>query len=104
MKRTALGGALSACVFLAALMIAATSIDAKEAGQTGYEGVASVFPLPSIVYGTLTNDFVTTAALLVGNNPGTATLNCTGVMIGCETLLTAAQPASLPRTPTRARR
>ncbi len=47
-------------------------------------------PAPRIVNGLNTQNFPTTGALLYGGNPATATTNCTGTLIGCETFLTAA--------------
>jgi hypothetical protein len=47
-------------------------------------------PRPAIVTGALTSGFPSTAALLLGSDPDTASSWCTGVLIGCQTLLTAA--------------
>jgi hypothetical protein len=47
-------------------------------------------PLPSIASGTLTSAFPSTGALLSGRDPETASSWCSGVMIGCQTFLTAA--------------
>jgi len=46
-------------------------------------------PLPSIASGTLTSAFPSTGALLSGD-PETAKSWCSGVLIGCQTFLTAA--------------
>ncbi len=43
-----------------------------------------------IVNGLLTHDYPTTGALLVGNDPRTAVLQCSGTLVGCETFVTAA--------------
>ncbi|MFN8542595.1 MAG: trypsin-like serine protease [Candidatus Binatia bacterium] len=43
-----------------------------------------------IVNGALTGEFPAAGALLVGNDPATATAWCSGVLIGCQTFLTAA--------------
>ncbi len=47
-------------------------------------------PRPAIVNGALTSGFPSTAALLLGSDPDTVSSWCTGVLIGCQTLLTAA--------------
>lgn len=46
--------------------------------------------LPRIVNGITTSDFPSTGALLSPGEPATASVGCSGVMIGCETFLTAA--------------
>ncbi len=43
-----------------------------------------------IVQGTRTSDYPSVGMLLVGNNPNTRSMVCTGTMIGCRTFLTAA--------------
>lgn len=43
-----------------------------------------------IVNGVLTSDFPTTGAILLGNDPDSATQWCSGTLIGCQTFLTAA--------------
>jgi hypothetical protein len=45
---------------------------------------------PRIINGVPTSDFPSVGALLHGGDPATAEPNCTGTMIGCETMLTAA--------------
>jgi hypothetical protein len=47
-------------------------------------------PQPRIVNGAFTAGFPSTGALLAGNNPATAYTSCSGTLIGCRTLLTAA--------------
>jgi hypothetical protein len=44
---------------------------------------------PRIVNGTLTSLYPTTGALLVSGDPATASLECSGTLIGCQTFLTA---------------
>jgi hypothetical protein len=46
-------------------------------------------PLPRIVNGVLTSEYASTGVLLNGDNFDNAGLLCTGVLIGCETFLTA---------------
>ena len=45
---------------------------------------------PRIVNGTLTAQYPTAGALLMFGNPATASMQCSGTLIGCETFLTAA--------------
>jgi len=45
---------------------------------------------PRIVNGTFTSAFPATVALLEGADPATATASCSGTLIGCRTVLTAA--------------
>jgi hypothetical protein len=45
---------------------------------------------PRIVNGSLTFEYPSAAALLAGGNPATATVICSGTLIGCRTFLTAA--------------
>ncbi len=47
-------------------------------------------PAPRIVNGINTHGFPSTGALLFGGNPSSASSQCSGTMIGCETFLTAA--------------
>jgi hypothetical protein len=53
---------------------------------------AEEFPrvAPRIVNGTLTAQYPTVGALLMFGDPATASLQCSGTLIGCETFLTAA--------------
>lgn len=51
---------------------------------------AAPSPIPSIASGTLTGQFPSTGALLVGSDQETASSWCSGVLIGCQTFLTAA--------------
>ena len=53
-------------------------------------GVQAQSAQPRIVNGVLTGEFPSTGALLRGSNIDTATAWCSGVLIGCETFLTAA--------------
>lgn len=46
--------------------------------------------VPQIVNGEDTQGFPTTAAVLAGSDPNTALIQCTGTVIGCDTVLTAA--------------
>src|SRR6185295_18265386 len=50
----------------------------------------SVPGTPRIVHGVLTAEYPSTGALLSPGNPGTASLICSGTLIGCNTFLTAA--------------
>jgi MYXO-CTERM domain-containing protein len=43
-----------------------------------------------IVNGTFTSQFPSAGALLVGSDPDTAGIQCTGTLVGCDTFLTAA--------------
>src|SRR5512143_2845386 len=43
-----------------------------------------------IVGGTTTTDFPAVGALLAGADPASAITSCTGTLVGCRTLLTAA--------------
>ncbi len=45
---------------------------------------------PHIVNGLNTQNYPTTGVLLNGSNPSTASLYCSGTMIGCDTFMTAA--------------
>ncbi len=64
------------CVWIAlALLVVAPSATAQ---------------VPQIVNGEDTQDFATTAALLLGSDPNTATIGCSATLIGCDTVLTAA--------------
>jgi len=45
---------------------------------------------PRIVNGVLTSAFPSTVAVLEGGDPANATASCTGTLIGCRTVLTAA--------------
>lgn len=65
------------------LMLAACD---PEPGPDDAVGVSS----DPIVNGTFTSDFPSAGALLVGADPGTAGIQCTGTLIGCDTFLTAA--------------
>jgi hypothetical protein len=60
------------------------------------DGAAAATPMhqttggsPRIVNGLLTHLFPTTGALLGSGNPASASMICSGTMIGCETFLTA---------------
>src|ERR1700687_3701170 len=44
---------------------------------------------PFIVNGTLTTSYPSVGILLTGNDPRTASLECSGTLIGCQTFLTA---------------
>ncbi len=75
---------LSLCRYALALSLTfAPFVSLAETVDTG-------IPLPRIVNGLTSHDFPTTGALLLGGNPATASTNCTGTLIGCETFLTAA--------------
>ncbi len=50
---------------------------------------------PRIINGVPTSDFPSVGALLRGGDPDTAEAQCTGTMIGCETMLTAAHCVGL---------
>lgn len=54
------------------------------------EDVSAVGLAPYIVNGVETQDFPTTAAMLVGSSADTASLICSATLIGCQTVLTAA--------------
>ncbi len=75
------------CALAAVALLGATG--AARAGAQTLGDPQSLAP-GRIVNGTLTGAYPTTGALLLGASPATATLNCSGVMIGCSTFLTAA--------------
>jgi hypothetical protein len=50
----------------------------------------SVRPLPRIVNGVLTSQYPTIGALMDGSSAATASMICSGTLIGCETFVTAA--------------
>jgi len=83
--RTAPGAAL-----LALLAVLAADVGVRVEHVLAEQISAPAPPAPRIVNGSLAGNYATVGALLSGNNPNTATLNCTGTMIGCETMLTAA--------------
>ena len=75
--------ALLASLFTLALLCgpsgaAGEALDVDAAGQ------------PRIVNGVTTHDYPTTGALLYGSSGGSARLQCSGTLIGCQTFLTAA--------------
>ena len=65
-----------------------TIMTAHAAGPTG-SSTATGGVVERIVNGTVTADFPSTGALLSGSNPSTATIECSGTLIGCQTFLTA---------------
>ena len=76
---------MSARVLSAAvLLLAACSPDGP--GPDDAVGTSS----DPIVNGTLTSAFPSAGALLVGADPATAGIQCSGTLIGCDTFLTAA--------------
>ena len=70
-------------VAVAAIVAAVGSASAGAETQP-YHGIR-----PRIVNGLSTFDFPTTAALLSPADPATGSVGCSGVLIGCETILTA---------------
>jgi hypothetical protein len=66
---------------------------ALSAGPNGAAGEAldvDAAGQPRIVNGVTTHDYPTTGALLYGSSGGSARLQCSGTLIGCQTFLTAA--------------
>ncbi len=57
------------------------------AGNAGADSLPDV--QPRIVNGVLTSSYATTGALLLGADADTASMRCSGTLIGCSTFLTA---------------
>lgn len=73
-------------VVLAVAVIVAVGLDVAAAARKAQRPRLQ----PRIVNGTFTGAFASTGALLAGGNPATAYTSCSGTLIGCRTLLTAA--------------
>jgi cysteine-rich repeat protein len=80
------------CAYLVTLCLGASFSFALASSTAAAGDSASADPgiTPHIVNGVSTTDYETTGALLVGGNPGSASVDCSGTLIGCETFLTAA--------------
>ncbi|MCW5890477.1 MAG: trypsin-like serine protease [bacterium] len=76
-----------AVVVLTVALLVMAGIDAAGAGARKAQRLRLQ---PRIVNGTFTGGFASTGALLAGGNPATAYTSCSGTLIGCRTLLTAA--------------
>jgi len=76
------------CVTVGVLLHFSLAIQAAAEGSAPLAEPPSV--TPRIVNGLFTSLYPTTGVLLDGNNPNTASMICSGTMIGCQTFLTAA--------------
>src|SRR5262245_1938124 len=72
-------------VALAIVVVLAVAGAAPDGGAAGAGLIR-----PRIVNGSFTNKFPSTVAVLDGGDPGTAVAECTGTLIGCRTVITAA--------------
>ena len=89
---------LSPLVVLAMVLTYAVSFWSTSGESTEMRSAAPLSPpVPRIVNGLLTSHFPSTGALLVGSDPDTALGKCSGVLIGCNTFLTAAHCVCMGR-------